>query len=203
MISKFKNLKFKIHNLKESESVLSKFPELKKYKVINRSKYPDLDKILRYIIYLYDPGSDLRLDIPDLSSRKRAAATLAGYTNETPELNKIMEFKEPKIVDLIHCFLTEIYHNRDYREWITLNQELDEYTRLRLKGLDEDTNDSGEDLDLFKASDLKGKLRKQCDDIHEKLDKIENKLFGGDTELLSLAYKSRFINPESWTMTAA
>lgn len=196
---KFKNLRFKINTLKEGELVLDRFPELKKFKPISTCKYHDLDKILRYIIYMYDPGSDLHTDIPDLPSRKRAAATLAGFANETPELTRIMQFKEPRIVDLIHCFLTEVYHNRDYREWITLHQELDEYTRLRLKGLDEETENSGEDVDLFKASDLKGKLRKQCDDIHEKLDRIEKKLFGDDDELLDIAYKSRFINPESWT----
>jgi hypothetical protein len=200
---KFRNLKFKIHTLKKDDLVLDKFPELKKYKALNRSRYPNLDKVLRYIIYLYDPNSDLVTDVPDLPSRKRHAATLAGFEQEDKELTTIFQFREPKVVDLIHCFLTEIYHNRDYREWCTLQQELDEATRLRLKGLDDDTEDNEEDVDLFKASDLKGKLRKQCDDIHEKLDRLEKKLFGGDIDLQETAYKSRFINPESWTSTVA
>jgi hypothetical protein len=203
MSAKYKNLKFKIHSLKKDELVLDKFPDLKKYRAINRSRYPNLDMILRYIIYLYDPGSDLVTEVPDLPSRKRHAATLAGYTQETEELATIFEFKEPKVVDLIHCFLTEVYHNRDYREWCTLQQELDQYTRLRMKSLEDDTDDSSDDLNLFKASDIQGKLRKQCEDIHEKLDRLEKKIFGGDVDILETAYKSRFLNPESWTATTA
>lgn len=199
MSTKFKGLKFKIHELPKDADLLEKFPDLAKYKAIGRSKYPDLNRILRYIIYLYDPGSDLIKDIPDLQSRKNAAAKLAGYDSETPELETIMQFKEPKIVDIIQCYLTEIHYNREYREWCTLQQELDTYNRLRLKAPDEKTEDSEQAVDLFKSIDLQGKIRKQCEDIHTKLDVIEKKLFGDDTELLTVAYKSRFKSPEAWS----
>lgn len=196
---KYKKLKFKIDPNNKGEDVLEKFPELKRHKVIAKSRYPNLNYVLRYIIFLYDPETDLIKDIPDLPNRKRAAAILAGFDLETPELNRLMEFKEPKLVDLIHCFLTEVYMNREYREWCTLHQELDEATRLRLKALGDDTKDGEDEVDLFRALELKGKVRKQTEDIHAKLDILEKKLFGGDTDLQQIAYVSRFTSPEAWT----
>ena len=78
---------------------------------------------------------------------------LAGFKDETPELTRLMDMREPKFVDIIQCFLTQIYRNREHTEWCTLQQELEESTRLRLKSLDDDTDDQGDEVDLFKAHD--------------------------------------------------
>jgi len=196
---RFENLKFKIHELPKETDLREKFPDLNKYKTIAKSKYPNIDTLLRYLIYLYDPNSDLIKSIPDLSSRKQQAALYAGYTTETPELKHIMEFRDQKIVDIVHCLLTQVYHNRDYTEWCTLHQELEEYTRLRLRALsDEKSEDSSEEVDLFKAMELKGKLRVQTKQIHEQLDALELKIFGDNIDIKNIAIVSRFTSPEAW-----
>lgn len=180
--------------------VLDKFPELKKYRAIQkRREFAHLDMVLRYIIYLYDPDSDLRREIPDFSTRKVNAALLAGFQTETPEYKRMLAMQEPIIVDLVQCFLSEVYHNRDYTEWCTLQQELDEYTKLRLKALDDKTDDGMDEVNLMKASDLKGKLRKQCEEIHESLDALEDKIWGDDDGTKELAVISRFSSPEAWS----
>lgn len=196
---RFENLKFKIHDIPKNVDIREKFPELNKYKTIAKSRYPNIDTLLRYMIYLYDPNSDLIRSIPDLASRKQQAALYAGYTHETPELQNIMEFKEQKIVDIVHCILTEVYHNRDYTEWCTLHQELEEYTRLRLKALPNDkVDESGEAVDLFKAMELKGKMRAQTKLIHEQLDALEQKIFGDNIDVKNIAIVSRYTSPEAW-----
>lgn len=198
-MSAFKDLKFKIHELPKDTDLREKFQDLKKYKVIARSKYPNFDLLMRYLIYLYDPNSDLIKTIPDLSSRKQQAALYAGYTHDTPELQYIMDFKDQKIVDIIHCLFTQVYHSRDLTEWHTLQQELEEYTKLRLKSLDDDgAEETGEKLDIMKAMELKGKLRVQTKQIHEQLDYLEQKIFGDNNDVKNIAIISRFTSPEAW-----
>jgi hypothetical protein len=193
-MSAFSNLKFKIHNLPKDTDLREKFPDLKKFKAIAKSKYPNFDILLRYLIYLYDPNSDLIRTIPDLSSRKQQAALYAGYSHETPELEHIMRFKDERILLIVHCLWTQVYHNRDYTEWCTLQQELEEYTLIRMKALDDDEKE----LDFMKAMEIKGKLRTQTKIIHEQLDALENKIFGDNVDVKNIAVVSRFTSPESW-----
>lgn len=195
----FNDLKFKIHGLSKDVDLREKFPELKKYKAIAKAKYPNIDTLLRYMIYLYDPNTDLNKTIPDLASRKQQAALYAGYTHDTPELKHIMELKIQVVVDILHCLLTEVYHNRDHTEWCTLGQELEEYTRLRLRSLsDEKTEGTQDEAALMKAMELKGKLRIQTKQIHEQMDALEQKIFGDHIDVKNIAMASRFTSPESW-----
>lgn len=77
----FSTLKYRIDNIPEGEKCIKHFPELMELAHIfdNSSDLPDdvtPDKVLRYLIYMYDPKTPLRTHIPDLKKRKTTALQL-------------------------------------------------------------------------------------------------------------------------------
>ena len=75
----FKNMMFPIFEMGPKESVLKKYPILKKNKKMSSTQFP-CDPILaiRYVMFCYDKNSALQ-DIPDIIERKTAAMILAGF----------------------------------------------------------------------------------------------------------------------------
>lgn len=203
-IVRFQKLKFKIYDISPEDDVLEKFPELSKYKVIYKNKSPQKNLLIRYIIFLYDPNTDLTREIPDLKSRKIHAADLAGFKEETDYLKGIFNCTDEGFLTLLDCFFKEIWHNREYREWQTLAQELDEYTRLRWEQIDGKTGkkkgekDQESEIDTYKAASEKTKLREQCDSIHKLMDAYELRIFGNHEDIKNIAVKTRYLSPENF-----
>lgn len=207
LVKSFSKLRYCIFDLPPTKDIVKVYPELLKYKAIQNSKAKKLNILLRYIIFLHDPNSDIIKDIPDLQSRKVQAARLAGFTVKDDLLTNIFNCTDVDFLDLLECFLKEIFHNRKYREWVTLSQELDEYTRLRLEGIEgltkvnsdgERYSVSGKEIDKYKAATEKTKLREQCEHINERLDSLENEIFGDHHTVKDLAIKARFTSPETF-----
>lgn len=200
---RFQKLKFNVFNLPPEKDVLEAFPELSRFKILANSKAPQKNLLLRYMIFMYDPESDLRKEILELDKRKIRAAELAGFEKTTDYLTEIFELRDKTTLEFLFVFLTQVYQNRKYREWVTLSQELDEYTRLRMDQITTATSKKGkedevEDIDVFKAADLKSKLRVQCQEIHKQLDSLEKEVFGDNEDVKDVAIRSRFLSPENF-----
>lgn len=200
---RFQKLKFDVFNLPADKDVLEAFPELSRFKILANSKAPQKNLLLRYMIFMYDPESDLRKEILELDKRKIRAAELAGFQKTTDYLTEIFELRDKTTLEFLFVFLTQVYQNRKYREWVTLSQELDEYTRLRMDQITTATSKKGkedevEDIDVFKAADLKSKLRVQCQEIHKQLDSLEKEVFGDNEDVKDVAIRSRFLSPENF-----
>lgn len=208
MNSNFQKLKFKIFDLPPDADLLEHFPELARYKTFTKSKAAQKNLLLRYMIFMYDPGSDLISDISDLQKRKVRAAELAGFKQESDYLTSIFEFTDKAPLEFMHCFLTQVFHNRKYTEWQTLMQELEENTRLRwepitTKKMKKSGDKEVEDVDVYSAADKKSKLRDHSYDIHKMIDAIEKEIFGDNKDVQEIAIKARFISPESFAGVAA
>ena len=179
---RFSKLKYKIFGLKEP--VISKYPDLLRYDPISKAQeLKGFDNILRYVIYLYDPESDLNQEYPDLKDRKAEACALA-------ELNK-GDFQsfidlEPGYVSIIQCLLCEVFHNRKYREWHTAQQELDDFTRMRWEKVN---------MDKFSAKQ-RADLNDLCDTLHQKLDRLEEEIFGDHEDVKEVVIADRWSSPE-------
>lgn len=181
---RFSGLKFKIHGLKSP--VLDKYPELLRYKSIADVKDIDgLDEILRYLIYLYDPNTDLNQECPDLKDRKTEACSLAGLNGD--DFQKICDMGEP-FISLITCLLCEVYHNRKNMEWHTTQQELLDFTRLRWSKVDAAT------LSVKQRSDLS----KFCDEANKKMDILEEEIFGDHEDVKVKVTVDRWYSPEKF-----
>lgn len=213
---KFQQLKIKIYGKKDSEvqEILKPFEE--KYKPIRKlrdSFGASYLSIMRYIILLYDPNTDLNRDFVRLQDRKAEAAKLSGLNklNDLSFIDKIYNCTHPETLDVIQVLLTEHYHDITYREWQTLQNELDEYTSARWervegvkvkKGAGEDDEEgSVANKKSMETLNLKSKLRAECQQIIALIKQYDQEIFGDHVELKESAYKSRFMSPESWSRT--
>lgn len=181
---RFSKLKFKVYDLKEP--VLKKYPELLRHKAIQEAQgLPHIDSILTYIVLLYDPSTDLNQECPDLKDRKAEACALSKLPKE--QFNEFLE-KSEAMMTLVKCFITEIYHARKHREWLTSQEELDYFTGLRWNPVD---------LDKFTPKQ-RGDLNSLCDQLHIKLDALEAEIFGDHEDTKEVVIADRWSSPEKF-----
>lgn len=217
---KFQRLKFRIHGRPDSEvadmldQLAVRYPAFKKLQ-----KHRHALPLFKYLVYLYDKGSDLHKEFVLLADRKQEAARLSGMAGvvSLSFLNKVFQCTEPVVLECIQTMFTRIFHDRDYREWQTLNKELDDYTsarwdpieapkkkrRWKKKG-EEDEDDQPQpetgvqNKDTIQAFNLKAKLREECQKIRTLLDALDEKIWGDNEDVKEVAYKARFTSPESF-----
>jgi hypothetical protein len=214
---KFQQLKFRIFG-KTDEEVLEilkplevKYAQIRLLKKTSESVYL---ATMRYLIFLYDPGTDLNREHVRLEDRRTAAASLSGLNKLTDlkTFDGIFYSSSADILEVIQVLLTEVYHQVDYREWQTLHRELDEYTtarwdkvdsgRKRRKKGDEVSESASQSKASMETLNLKSKLREDCKRIRELIEELDRKIFGDHTQIKNTAYKSRFLNPESFSRAA-
>lgn len=214
---KYQQLKFKIFGKTDEECEEMFKPLEVKYAAVRRIKTsaPSVYiATLKYLIFLYDPGTDLNREFSRLEDRRTEAAKISGL-NKMTDLKKydgIFSASSADVLDVIQILLTEVYHQVDYREWQTLHQELDEYTSARWDKVEagRKKKKKGEDVSEIssqsKASmetlNLKSKLREDCKRIRELIEELDRKIFGDNTAIKEIAYKSRFMDPESFSRAA-
>lgn len=211
---KFQSLKFKIYGKTDAEVEVIFTPLEQKYapvrKLQNSAKTHYLS-VMKYLIFLFDRNTDLNRDFVRLEDRRIEAAKLSG-------LNKLTDLKthgeyynctSPDVLDVIEVLLTEVYHDIDYREWQTLHTELDEYTSARWEKIESSRKRgnkgeevSTQDKSSIEALNLKSKLREECKRIRELIQELDQKIWGDHTDIKEIAYKSRFLNPESFSRGA-
>lgn len=201
----FEYLKYRIHNIPKGSDLFEDFPDLKKHEeaLINYTTegYNDdvegkkiwgfkkhwlnksqANQLIRYLIYLYDPKSDLIRQEPELADRKKKASELAEFK----------DYAEKWVLDKGFYFLTRVYNNRKFREWNVLQQELEEKSMARWSIIADD----GDSKKYMEAHEKKGKLMHQSQEIHKILDAIESELFGEHEDLKAKANELLLTTPE-------
>lgn len=214
---KFQQLKHRIHGKTDAEVETILKPLEVKYAPIRRLKNNCAFylPVMKYLLYLYDPGTDLNREFVRLEDRKNKAADYSGLNkiNEIKILDKIYDSTHADTLDVIQVLLTEEYHDIDYREWQTLQHELDEYTSARWERVESKRRKSKKDGEELQTStgankssmetlNLKSKLREECQKIIDRIKQYEEKIFGAHIDIKELAYRSRFTNPESFSRAA-
>ena len=122
----------------------------------------DLVKFFKYLIFVYDPNSDLVDEYPgDLRLRKEAAATEAGWSRDkitedwAPWIKDIFDLKNKMANKYILDYL-KVLKNPIWREIVFLSEELDKIYELRISDfqysiknkLDEEAKKKNDELAL-------------------------------------------------------
>lgn len=153
------------------------------------------DKILRYVIALYDPRSPLIKDYPELGSRKIAAARVAGFDliNDAETLELIYECDSDFLVDIIVNYL-KLVKNRVWAAIVSDEQTYWEFVRRLLAPITAGDKDNAKDL--ISATGLKTKLSNDKEEIGDRLENNWNKLIGDDGGLKKKAQIKTTFSPE-------
>jgi hypothetical protein len=197
----YENLKYRIHNIPKSTDLLEEFPDLRRHTDITfyitktwdkekdeeievKHRILDLNEMIRYMVYLYDPKSDLIKEESDLGDRKRKAVELSGFKSH----------QEAWVLQKAFYFLTRIYNDRKFREWCVMQQELEEKQQARWTPINEEETKS--EKDRMEAHQKKGLLRNQSLEIHKALDALEGEIFSDNTDLKAKANELLLTTPE-------
>lgn len=176
------------------------FNPLVKGKVLD--KYPKLratigdadDKMVRYVILMYDINSPLKSHYPELNKRKEFAADLAGY-NVSDDLTSIFDFKledkpNEELLDITMKYL-KYQNNMVWQMIISNEQAFNEYNRRVMMPVD-----GNRDKDILQAVEIKTKIMESMDVIYQRIQRYTKEMFGGDESLEDVITKRKRIRPE-------
>lgn len=161
--------------------------------------YPDLakitddDKVLRYIMMVYDDNSPLIKGENNVNYRKEIAGRLAGFN----------EFKDSQFNGMVDCSDLEFVHSvvqylilfQKPRLWVMIvsnEQMFIEYNQRLMQPI----KSSEKEKDEMQSILIKSKLREELNFINKDLDVYYQQLFGIDKDLETKG-KSKRITPEN------
>src|SRR5688572_27454825 len=139
------------------------------------------ERVIRYVLALYDPKSPLVRDYPDLNTRKIAAATIAGFDITADEecTNKLFSCNSEFLVEMIINFLRTVVKSRT---WAALQADEQTFWEFIIRLMLPITR-GDKDKDLVGAVSVKTKLSEDKENINDRLDRNWSR-FLGDDELL-------------------
>lgn len=172
------------------------------------AKYPKLkpiaagaeNRLVKYVLLMYDQMSPLRHHFPDLSKRKEFAADLAGYDLDKEDVTRLFDFRIEEDGDFVpYEELIELsirymkYQNSMVWSMIVSNEQaFYEYNKRVMMPVE-----GAKDKDILQAVEIKSKLMQSMDDIFQRLEKYKRELSGGDDKLGEVLTKRKMTTPES------
>jgi len=170
-------------------------PKLKALFYGKESKDADeWEKLVRYIIALYDPGSPLIKDNNDLTVRKQAAAQVAGFdvVLDNNYLLAIYTCDDEDFTEAAMMYL-KLYGNT--RLWTMIQANLQTFWEYSLR-LMTPISRAEKDKDLVSAVSMKSKMSEDLETINDRIERCMKKFYMGDNDLEDKA-KIKRITPES------
>ena len=172
--SDFDSMFFNPYGIKGS--ILKKYPKIKMFKSFLKAD----DKLIRYVLYVYDLNTPLKEYYPDLKIRKEEAAKLSGYdlVKDKDFLYQIFFFTDLKTLEMVDEFLKK-QNNRVWSMIVSNEQTFFEYQTKLLRPVDGD-----KDKDILQALQIKSKIMDDLNTINDRLETYYLKLYGEDDNLL-------------------
>lgn len=163
------------------DDVFKEYPQLNKIKSID-SRIDN--KLMKYIICVYDYRSPVVVHNRELKIRKQVAAEFCGYDMQKDKLSIIFNIEEDYILQAIDVFLKSFIHSRVWY-MITCNENIFwEYGQRMLKPVGINDEDSGKKMsekDIIAAMQAKTKLSEDMAAIDERLDAAYKRLYGNES----------------------
>lgn len=163
------------------DNIFSTYPQLNKIKSIDKKVD---DKLMKYIICVYDYRSPVVIHNRELKIRKQVAAEFCGYDVLKDDLKYLFNIEEEYVLKAIDLFLKSFIHSRIWY-MICCNENIFwEYGQRMLKPvgtIDEDGGKKLSEKDLIAAMQAKTKLSEDMFAIDERLDAAYKRLYGNES----------------------
>lgn len=191
-ISPTQSMRFDVLSVPQGQNVLHNFPDLKR--IESFVEYPgsqggelNQDLTIKYVVLLYSEDSILnKKPAIELSERKLMAAEYAGFERDKRnEFNaevtqKLFNINSRYVLSMIVDYL--IFQKKHlWTEIVTLEQEYEEYIRLRM-----DPVSAEHDKDTLMAAEKKDKLRAACKGMRKDLDHFYKEFFTDNSDVKDL-----------------
>lgn len=197
MADRFVSLKYPVQRAKQALD--KEFPDLFRHKEFKKIRLrKDWENLTRYIVFLYDKGTDLTFEYTDLTARKDAAAMEAGYLRTAGKWPKdvqddVLDIQQRDVHAAIMCYL-KIQRSDVWTDIVTTEQELEEFQGLRMTTLKKGKDVT--DADIFEAAKKKDLLMAACD---KRVKHLKNRYadFYGDHVDVQASEFEEMITPET------
>jgi len=171
----FDKLKFNVFDVKEGTDLNNHF-RLDKL-IPSFANYADADRnrVIRYIIYMYDSKSPLAKYFTDITRRKEESASLAGFdlVKNKSRLELLFDLEEDLVGRMVVDFL-RYQNNRLWSMIISNEQAFYEFTKTLLTLVRSEKGDK----DKLQAVQVKTKLMEDLDAVNDRLNKYYDQLYG-------------------------
>lgn len=162
--------------------IISVYPNLQTIVPKTLPGTSNLDKQIRYLSWVYDYNSPAVKEYSDITRRKAWAKHEVGMSSDAN-------------YELTISFLTKVINNRVWTLICSLESTFIEYTERVNKKIEDD--DTGKEIDILKAVEIKNKLLTQMHDMIEKIDNLYSRLFANDDSLKDEFDERNVFTPES------
>ena len=154
------------------------------------------DTVIRYISFMYDPGSPLRNRFPDLNMRIESARELSGLTDEKQW--DFVSSSDEVYIESVTRFLRAV----NSRLWTMIVTNEETFYEYAMRALDPVTkDDDSKDKDVLQAANVKTKLLADMDEIDGRLTTYYRRLTGEDNKLAE-SVRVRRRTPETMAKAA-
>ena len=184
--SDFSNMFFKIHGLKDPFDDV-RIRNLRILMKLNPHNAFKKRRAVKYFIYLYDKGSPLVRQIPDINRRREIAAEMAGFKLDKEE--KVLEQYYNLSHQLFRDVVAAILLAQNDRV-IAMISTLEIYWEQLIRQIIAEVEDE-EGKDLLQAYQIKIKLTESMGVTKAKLDDLYEELYLGDLSLADIGRKVR------------
>lgn len=158
------------------------------------------DRMMRYVLLMYDMNSPLREYYPELDKRKQFAASMAGYDLDKEDVTELFDFKvkgedgeytpNEHFINMIMAYLK--YQNNWVWSMIVSNSEaFYEFNKRVMMPVD-----GARDKDILQAINIKTQIMESQDQVYQRLQKYYRELTGDDQEIEEIIKRKR-IRPEN------
>lgn len=157
------------------------------------------DKMLRYVLLMYDMNSPLREYYPEIFKRKQFAASIAGYDLDKDDVVPLFDFKikdgddEVAYDELLNLIIKYLKYQNNYVWSMVVGNEQAFYEFNKRVML---PVDGTRDKDILQAITIKTQIMDAQDNIVQRLQKYLRQLTGDDEQLEESITKRKRIRPE-------
>ena len=199
-MDRYSSIRYKVHQTKEP---LDKaFPELFRHDEFKKlKKRADFEKLIRYIMFLYDKNTQLVQEFQhDLAERKDEAAKDAGFERKDGKwgvkIQEVMDIKDEDVTAAIMRFL-KIQKSHVWTEIIICEQELFDYRVLRFNPVGKGKGEGAlDEKDVISSTVQKDKLKESCDIRRIALESLYEQFFGDNKDLQAAEFEES-VKPET------
>lgn len=161
------------------DDVFAAYPQLSKIKSISNSID---DRMMKYIICVYDYRSPIVINNRELKIRKQVAAELCGYNLQQDDLRYLFGIETDYVLQAVDTFLKSFIHSRLWY-MICCNENIFwEYGQRMLMPVS-NNDESGKPMTekaITETMALKTKLSDDMQSIDERLDAAYKRLYGNE-----------------------
>ena len=171
--------------------MLSAYPKLSEIILPEWKEDENIDKIIRYVIMVYDPKSPLQRDEKDLIRRKSASARLAVLnTTDSEFINGIYDGSNQICFGIITNYLVRFIKDKEFAALCAFQYKYFENIKELLTPISGETN-----AERLEAARKKSVISDEIDKDILRIDDYWQKVYGDN--ILTEQIKSKRITPES------